>query len=83
MDVGWGQVVQALVVAVAVVVVDECADLMIEGAGQEVIFQGNPVLHCLMPALYFALDLWVMRRTANMIQSLVVELVGQVRGDAG
>lgn len=40
-NVGGGQVVQALVVAVVVVVVDEDADLTFQVAGQEVVFQQN------------------------------------------
>jgi len=49
-DVGRGQVVQALVVAVVVVVIDEGTDLPFQSAGEEVVFQENTVLHRLMPA---------------------------------
>ncbi len=43
-DVCRGQVAQALVVPVVVVVVDEGADLPLEVAGQEVVFEQNAVL---------------------------------------
>ena len=38
-DVGWGEIVDALVVTAAIVVVDEGGNLRFEIAGQEVIFQ--------------------------------------------
>ena len=50
-DVGGCDVVQALVVALVVVVFDEGPDLMFEIARQIVVFEENPVLHGLMPAL--------------------------------
>ena len=54
-DVGRGEIVDALVVAAVVVVVDEGRDLGFEIAGQEVIFQQDAVLEGLVPALDFAL----------------------------
>ena len=42
-------VAQALVVAGVVVVLDEDADLGLQVAGQEVVFQQDPVLQGLMP----------------------------------
>jgi len=45
-DVGRGQVVQALVVAVVFVVSDEGANLPFQVVGQEVVFQRLAVLHC-------------------------------------
>ena len=56
-DVSWRDVVQALVVAFVVVVIDEGPDLAFEIAGQIVVFQQNPVLHGLMPTLDLALGL--------------------------
>ena len=55
-DVSRCDVVQALVVALVVVVIDEGPDLMFEIARQIVVFEENPVLHGLMPALDFALS---------------------------
>ena len=50
-DVGRCDVVQALVVSFVVVVVDECPDLSFEITGKVIVFQENPVLHGLVPAL--------------------------------
>ncbi len=68
-DIGGGQVVQAFVVAMVVVVIDEGADLAFQVAGQEVVFQENPVLHRLVPAFDLALGLRMVRRTANMVHA--------------
>jgi len=43
-NVGGRQVVQALVVALMIVVADECGDLGFEVAGQEVVFEQDAVL---------------------------------------
>jgi hypothetical protein len=51
-DVGRRQVVQALVVTMVVVVIDEGADLAFQIPGQELVFQQNPVLHGLVPAFH-------------------------------
>ncbi len=53
-DVGWCDVVQALVVALVVVVFDEGPDLAFKVAGQIVILQKDAVLHGLVPTLDFA-----------------------------
>ena len=80
-DVGGGQVVQVLVVAMVVVVIDERPDLAFQVAGQEVVFQEDTVLHGLVPAFDLALGLWMVRRTANVIHALVLEISGKIRGD--
>ena len=49
-DVSGGQVAEALVVAVVVVVVDEGADGGLELAGKEVVLQQDAVLQGLVPA---------------------------------
>ena len=82
-DVGGCQVVQALVVAVVVVVIDEGTDLAFQVAEQELVFQQDTVLHGLMPALDLTLGLRMVRGTANVIHSLVIEIVGQIGGDVG
>src|SRR5665213_1689278 len=53
--VGRGDVVEALVVAPMIVVLDEGLDLTLEVAGQEVILQENAVLQRLVPAFDLAL----------------------------
>ena len=55
--VGGRHVVQALVVALVVVVLDEGLDLGLEVSGQEVVFQEDAVLQGLVPALDLALRL--------------------------
>ena len=56
-DVGGGKIVEALVVASMVVVLDEGGDLGFEIARQEIVFEQDAVLQCLMPALDLALRL--------------------------
>jgi len=56
-DVSGCDVVQALVIAFVVVVIDERPDLAFEVSGQIIVFQQYPVLHRLMPAFNFALGL--------------------------
>jgi len=51
-DVGWGQVAEALVVAVVVVVVDEAADRLLKCPGQVVVLEKDTGLEGLMPALH-------------------------------
>ncbi len=77
-DVGGCQVVQALVVSMVVVVIDDGSDLPFQIAGQVVVFWKNTVLHCLMPPLDLALGLRMMRRTANVIHAFVFEIRGQI-----
>lgn len=80
-DVGGSDVVQALVVALVVVVVDEGPDLSLEITGQVVILQQNTVLHGLVPAFDFALGLWVEWRPANVVHFLIGQPFGQIARD--
>ena len=70
-DVGRGEVVDALVVAVVVIVGDEGRDLGFEMAGQEVIFQQNAVLQGLVPALDLALDHRVIGRAVRVLDAAI------------
>ena len=54
-DVGRGEIVEALVVAGVVVVLDKGPDLRLQIAGQSVVLEQDPVLQRLMPALDLAL----------------------------
>ena len=56
-DVSGCEILQALVVAPMVVVIDKGIDLLSEIAGQVVIFQQDAVLEGLVPALDLALGL--------------------------
>ena len=65
-DVGWGEIVDALVVTAAIVVVDEGGDLGFEIAREEVVFQQDEVLEGLVPALDLALGHWMIGRRADV-----------------
>ncbi len=60
-DVSWREVIQALVEAAVVVVLDEGRGLCLELAGQVVVPERDPVLQRLMPALDLSLGFfpWV------------------------
>ena len=76
-DVCRCDVVEALVVTLVVVVLDEGPDLAFEITGQIVVFQQNPVLHRLMPTFNFALGLWVERSAANVIHLVIFQPFGR------
>ena len=80
-DVGRRQIIQALVVAVMVVMVDERLDLRFQITGQIVVFQQDAVLERLVPTLDLALGLWMIGRTANVGHLPVVEPAGEIAGD--
>jgi len=69
-DVSGCYVVEALVVALVVVILDKSLNLAFEIAWQIVVFQQNTVLHGLMPTFDFALGLRVEGCTANMLHFL-------------
>src|SRR5439155_9478081 len=77
-DVGRGEIVDALVVSAVVVVSDEGLDLSFEVAWQEVVFQQDAVLEGLVPALDLALGHGMVRGTANMFDFAITEPFGQV-----
>ena len=80
-DVGGCDVAQALVVTLIVVRIDEGFDLTYEIAGQVIVFQQNPVLHGLVPALDLTLSLRVERCSANVIHSLPFLPLSQIARD--
>ena len=75
--VGGRYVVQALVVALVVIVLDERLDLAFEVAGQELVFEQDAVFQGLVPALDLALGLGMERRTANMAHVFASEIFSQ------
>ena len=79
--VGGCHIVEALVVAPMIVVLDEGLDLAFEITGQKVIFEQNSVLQGLMPALDLALSLGMERSPANMIHAIGADVIGQFLGD--
>src|ERR1700704_28128 len=80
-DVGRGEIVDALVIAAVVVVVDEGRDLGFEIAGQEVVFQQDAVFEGLVPALDLALGHWMIGRAAQVLDAAGTEPFGQVARD--
>jgi hypothetical protein len=80
-DIGRRDVVQALVVALMVVVLDERFDLSFEIAGQEVVFQQDAVFECLVPAFDLALGLRMHRGTTHMAHLLCLDIFGQFTCD--
>jgi hypothetical protein len=77
------QVVDALVVAMVVVVVDEGGDGGFKFPFEEVVFEQDAVLQGLVSALDFALGLGMHRRAANMFHALVLEVFGQIPRNIG
>ena len=75
--IGRGEVLQALMVAIVDVVVDERIDLLSEITGRIVIFQQDSVLKGLMPAIDLALGLRVIRGTTDMVHLLILEPICQ------
>ena len=79
--VGGGHIVQALVVALVVVAIDERLDLAFEIAGQEAIFQQDAVLQGLVPAFDLALGLRMERSASHMAHGSRFDVVRQFAGD--
>ena len=80
-DVGRGEIVDALVIADVVVVLDEGADLPFEIAGQVIVVEQNAVLQGLVPALDLSLGLGMIRRPAHMLHALTLKPLGQIAGN--
>lgn len=80
-DIGGREVLQALVVAPVVVMIDKGVDLLPEIARQIVVFQQDAVLQGLVPTFDLALGLRVIRRTADMIHLLIFQPISQLAGD--
>jgi hypothetical protein len=72
-DVGRGEIAEALVVSAMIVVLDEGGDLPFEIAGQEVVFEQDAVLERLVPALDLALGLGMTGSSAGVIHALIGE----------
>ncbi len=79
--VGGRHIVQALVVALVVVVLDEGLDLRFEITGQEVVLQQDAVFQGLVPALDLALGLGMHRSAAHMAHLVGLDVFRQFTGD--
>ena len=80
-DVGGCQVFQAVVISPVIVVADEPADLALEIAGEEVVFQQDAVLEGLVPSFDLALGVGMVRSTTDMIHALVFQPFSQFGSD--
>ena len=72
-DVGRGEIVEALVVSAMIVMLDESRDLRFEVFLKEVVFQQDAVLQRLVPALDLALRLGVAGSPVNLIDLVFVQ----------
>ena len=77
-NIGWRQVLQALMVSLVIVVSDERFDLLLEIARQKIMLQQYAILQCLVPAFDLALRLRMVRCTANMAHPIVSDPVGEL-----
>src|SRR5664279_3569894 len=77
-DVGWSEIVDALVITDVVIMLDECVDLPLEIARQVVVVEQNAILQGLVPTLDLSLSLGMIRRPAHMLHALVPEPSGQI-----
>ena len=80
-DIGGREVLQALVVAAVIVVLDEAADVGFEIAWQVVVFEQDAVLQGLMPALDLALGLRMVRCSSDVAHAVVVEPFREIGRD--
>ena len=65
-DISRGEILQALVIAVMVVMLDKGIDLSPKITGQVVVFQQDTVLQGLVPALDLSLSLRIVWRPSDM-----------------
>ena len=80
-DVGRGEIAEALVIAGMVVMRHEGRDLTFEIAGQVVVLEQDAVLERLMPALDLALGLRMIRGAADMLDFPLVQPIGKIARD--
>ena len=66
-DIGGGEIADALVIASVIVVIDEGLDGQLKCSWQMVVFEQDAVLQRLMPALDLSLGLLVIRCAAHVI----------------
>lgn len=79
--VGWRYVLEALVIASMVVVLDEAGDLDLRAAKQVIVFQKDTVLQGLVPALNLALCLGMEWSAAYMAHAMRLDPLGQFTSD--
>ena len=72
-DIGRSEVVEALVIADVVIVLDEGVDLPFEITGQIVVVEQDAALQGLVPTLDLALGLRMVGRTSNVAHAIIIE----------
>ena len=77
-DVGRGEIVEALVVSAMIVMLDESRDLRFEVFLEEVVFQQDAVLQRLVPALDLALGLRMARSTMDLVDLVFLQPFAEV-----
>ena len=77
----WRHIAETFMITLVVIMLNERLDLGFEIAGKEVILEQDAVLQGLVPALYFALGLRMIRRAAHMLHLFVFQPHGQIAGD--
>src|SRR4051794_24788561 len=80
-DVGGGEVVEALVGASMVIVLDKGTDLRLQIGREIVVLQQDTVLQRLMPALDLALGLWVAWGAPDVRHAPALQPLGQITRD--
>jgi len=80
-DIGGRDVAEAFVIALVIVMLDESIDLVFQMSRQVIALQQDAVLQGLMPTLDFALGLRMVWRATDMVQTLILQPLGQIVGD--
>jgi len=80
-DVSGRQVANALMISQVIVIGDEGLDLGFEIARQIIVFEQDPVLECLMPALDLALGHRMVRCATDMLHLSAIEPFRQICRD--
>lgn len=79
-DIRRRQIVDALMIAAMILVLDESLDVGFDIPRQIIVFQQDLVFQRLMPALDFALGLGMARRAANVIDVALSQPFGKIFG---
>ena len=80
-DVGRGEIVEALVVSAMIVMFDEGRDLGFEVFLKEVVFEQDAVLERLVPAFDLALRLRMARRAMDLIDLVFFQPLTEIGGN--
>ena len=68
-------------ISLVIVVIHEGFDMSFKITRQEVVFKQDAVFQGLMPALYLALSLWMIRRATRMLHAFVLQPFSQIARD--